>query len=110
MRFGAGASLSFGAGGRGEYVTALCRRDHVQTQAESCTIVRHSSQDVDMKEWTLSQARNRFSEVVEAAKAGEPQFVTRRGKGEEKTGGCTCAKAQVFASSLVLGGWCHSSF
>ena len=33
-----------------------------------------------MKEWPLHQARNRFSEVVNAALAGEPQFVTRRGK------------------------------
>ena len=33
-----------------------------------------------MKTWTLSQAKNRFSEVVKTAMAGEPQFITRRGK------------------------------
>ncbi|MTH76989.1 type II toxin-antitoxin system Phd/YefM family antitoxin [Paracoccus aestuariivivens] len=30
--------------------------------------------------WTLQDAKNRFSAVVEAALAGEPQAVTRRGK------------------------------
>ena len=34
-----------------------------------------------MKTWTLSQAKNRFSEVVKTAMAGEPQLITRRGKG-----------------------------
>jgi antitoxin Phd len=30
--------------------------------------------------WTLQDAKNHFSAVVEAAMAGEPQRVTRRGK------------------------------
>ncbi|MCC7319646.1 MAG: type II toxin-antitoxin system Phd/YefM family antitoxin [Rubellimicrobium sp.] len=30
--------------------------------------------------WTLQDAKNRFSAVVEAALAGSPQAVTRRGK------------------------------
>jgi prevent-host-death family protein len=30
--------------------------------------------------WTLQDAKNRFSAVVEAAATGEPQKVTRRGK------------------------------
>lgn len=30
--------------------------------------------------WTLQDAKNRFSAVVEAAMAGRPQEVTRRGK------------------------------
>ena len=30
--------------------------------------------------WTLQDAKNRFSAVVEAAARGEPQRVTRRGK------------------------------
>jgi len=30
--------------------------------------------------WTLQDAKNRFSAVVEAALAGQPQEVTRRGK------------------------------
>ena len=30
--------------------------------------------------WTLQNAKNRFSAVVEAAVRGEPQKVTRRGK------------------------------
>ncbi len=30
--------------------------------------------------WTLQDAKNRFSAVVEAAMAGRPQLVTRRGK------------------------------
>lgn len=33
-----------------------------------------------MKDWTLRDARNRFGAVVDAALAGEPQRVTRRGK------------------------------
>ena len=31
-------------------------------------------------EWTLQDAKNRFSAVVEAALTGEPQKVTRRGR------------------------------
>ena len=31
-------------------------------------------------EWTLQDAKNRFSAVVEAALAGKPQRVTRRGR------------------------------
>jgi antitoxin Phd len=30
--------------------------------------------------WTLQDAKNRFSSVVDAALAGRPQHVTRRGK------------------------------
>ncbi|MBD9527402.1 type II toxin-antitoxin system Phd/YefM family antitoxin [Paracoccus sp. PAR01] len=30
--------------------------------------------------WTLQDAKNRFSAVVEAAMSGQPQQVTRRGK------------------------------
>lgn len=30
--------------------------------------------------WTLQEAKNRFSAVVDAAMAGQPQQVTRRGK------------------------------
>ena len=33
-----------------------------------------------MPVWTLQDAKNRFSAVVEAAVRGEPQKVTRRGK------------------------------
>ena len=33
-----------------------------------------------MKEWPLQDAKNRFSAVVNAAIAGDPQSVTRRGK------------------------------
>lgn len=33
-----------------------------------------------MKDWSLYEAKNRFSAVVDAAVAGEPQRVTRRGK------------------------------
>ena len=33
-----------------------------------------------MTEWSLQDAKNRFSAVVDAAVAGEPQRVTRRGK------------------------------
>ena len=33
-----------------------------------------------MKDWPLRDARNRFGAVVDAALAGEPQRVTRRGK------------------------------
>ena len=31
-------------------------------------------------QWTLQDAKNRFSAVVDAALAGEPQRVTRRGR------------------------------
>lgn len=31
-------------------------------------------------QWTLQDAKNKFSEVVNAACAGSPQVVTRRGK------------------------------
>lgn len=31
-------------------------------------------------EWPLQDAKNKFSAVVDAAKAGKPQIVTRRGK------------------------------
>lgn len=30
--------------------------------------------------WSLQDAKNKFSAVVDAAKAGKPQIVTRRGK------------------------------
>jgi antitoxin Phd len=30
--------------------------------------------------WTLQDAKNRFSAVVEAAQRGQPQLVTKRGK------------------------------
>ena len=33
-----------------------------------------------MTDWPLQEAKNRFSAVVEAAIAGHPQRVTRRGK------------------------------
>ena len=33
-----------------------------------------------LAEWSLQDAKNRFSAVVEAALAGDPQHVTRRGK------------------------------
>jgi prevent-host-death family protein len=33
-----------------------------------------------MPVWTLQDAKNRFSAVVDAAARGEPQKVTRRGK------------------------------
>ncbi len=33
-----------------------------------------------MSDWQLHDAKNKFSSVVEAAIAGEPQRVTRRGK------------------------------
>ena len=33
-----------------------------------------------MTEWQLQEAKNRFSAVVEAAAAGDPQRVTKRGK------------------------------
>ena len=33
-----------------------------------------------MEEWPLQDAKNKFSELVNAALAGEPQRVTRRGQ------------------------------
>ena len=34
----------------------------------------------DTPSWSLQDAKNRFSHVVEAARQGAPQFVTRRGR------------------------------
>ena len=53
--------------------------------------------------WTLQDAKNRFSAVVEAALAGTPQEVTRRGKpavvvvADE----CWCADALTKVVSLM---------
>jgi prevent-host-death family protein len=33
-----------------------------------------------MPAWTLQDAKNRFSAVVDAAQAGKPQLVTKRGR------------------------------
>ena len=38
------------------------------------------TESVRMTEWQLQDAKNRFSAVVDAAVAGDPQRVTRRGK------------------------------
>jgi len=35
---------------------------------------------MDGSQWSLQDAKNRFSAVVEAASKGEPQTVTKRGK------------------------------
>ena len=35
---------------------------------------------MDKKTWSLYEAKNRFSALVEASRAGEAQYVTRRGK------------------------------
>jgi len=35
---------------------------------------------MDRSEWSLQEAKNRFSAVVEAASKGTPQTVTKRGK------------------------------
>ena len=39
-----------------------------------------SSQRCALNEWPLQDAKNKFSDVVSAALAGEPQLVTRRGR------------------------------
>lgn len=63
-----------------------------------------------MNEWPLQDARNRFSAVVEAAVAGEPQRINRRGKPaavvlsvEEYERLCRLekAKAPTFAALLL---------
>ena len=36
--------------------------------------------EIDMKDWPMRDARSRFGTVVDAALAGEPQRVTRRGQ------------------------------
>ena len=33
-----------------------------------------------LQQWSLQDAKNKFSEVVNAARQGEPQLVTRRGE------------------------------
>ena len=37
-------------------------------------------QEIDMVDWTIQDAQNRFRAVVDAALDGEPQRVTRHGK------------------------------
>ena len=63
-----------------------------------------------MTEWSLQDAKNRFSAVVEAAMRGDPQRVTRRGKpavvvvaeGEyERLRHVEKAKAPTFAELLL---------
>ena len=63
-----------------------------------------------MNEWPLQDARNRFSAVVDAAVAGEPQRINRRGKPavvvlsvEEYERLCRLekAKAPTFAALLL---------
>ena len=63
-----------------------------------------------MNEWLLQDAKNKFSAVVDAAAAGTPQRVTRRGKPvvvvlavEEYERLCHVekAKAQTFADLLL---------
>ena len=43
-------------------------------------LARSASRFPIVAQWTLQDAKNRFSAVVEAALAGEPQRVTRRGR------------------------------
>ena len=63
-----------------------------------------------MSEWPLKDARNRFSAVVDAAIAGDPQRVTRRGKPavvvlameeDERLCHLEKAKAPTFADLLL---------
>lgn len=60
--------------------------------------------------WSLQDAKNRFSALVEAALAGEPQWVTRRGKPVtvvlsaeeyERLQRCERATAPAFAELLL---------
>lgn len=60
--------------------------------------------------WSLQDAKNRFSAVVDAARAGEPQLVTRHGKpavvvvaAEEYERLCRLDRAQApsFAQALL---------
>ena len=46
----------------------------------SYILVRSSGQKSSMAEWPLQDAKNKFSALVNAALAGEPQRVTRRGE------------------------------
>ena len=63
-----------------------------------------------MSEWSLQDAKNRFSAVVAAALAGEPQRVTRRGRPavmvvaveeDERLRHLEKAKAPTFAELLL---------
>ncbi len=62
-----------------------------------------------MGEWPLQDAKNKFSELVNAALAGEPQRVTRRGQpavvvmaAEEYDRLCRLEEAQVPTFSELL--------
>jgi prevent-host-death family protein len=44
-------------------------------------VASQSSQEVQMDSWTLQDAKNRFSQVVETAMSQQrPQIITKRGK------------------------------
>ncbi|MEY4985113.1 MAG: hypothetical protein RIR62_3379 [Pseudomonadota bacterium] len=55
--------------------------------------------------WTLQDAKNRFSAVVEAAMAGQPQAVSRRGKPA-----VVVLAAEEYARLLVEAGERRESF
>lgn len=42
-------------------------------------LARMARQELSEHRWSLQDAKNRFSAVVEAAQRGEPQLVTKRG-------------------------------
>ncbi|MFM2391309.1 MAG: hypothetical protein RLZZ437_2864 [Pseudomonadota bacterium] len=55
--------------------------------------------------WTLQEAKNRFSSVVDAALAGRPQHVTRRGKAA-----VVVVAADEFARLNTVAGAARGSF
>ncbi len=55
--------------------------------------------------WTLQDAKNRFSTVVDAATAGQPQMVSKRGKEA-----VVVISAQDYAHLVALAGTARGSF
>ena len=58
---------------------ARCAASHDHLQLGP-SLPDHLARSMAMPVWTLQDAKNRFSAVVDAAARGEPQKVTRRGK------------------------------
>ena len=60
--------------------TILSRSTFDGETGQHNNLARSTGQRKEMREWALQDAKNRFSAVVDAAVAGDPQRVTRRGK------------------------------
>ena len=56
-------------------------------------------------QWTIQDAKNKFSEVVNAACSGTPQFVSKRGQPA-----VVVLSAEAYGNMLKMGESCSPSF